>query len=118
MQICIGVRSKQMQFIIGFCQTLKNRGVIFEVDFEGGFHFLRVLHIKMQNVANLPPVDWGVSFERKADEKTINFFKKPMYVTHWKQTILPKLKLSSRKFRDFNTSFKRKKAHIDFFFFY
>jgi len=37
---------------------------------------------------------------------------------HWKQTILPKLKLSSRKFRDFNTSLKRKKAHIDFFFFY
>ena len=45
MQICIGVRSKQMQFIIGFCQTLKNRGVIFEVDFGGGFHFSRGLHI-------------------------------------------------------------------------
>lgn len=50
--ICIGVRFKQMQFITGFCQTLKKQGVIFEVDFLGGSHFLRVLHIKMQNVAN------------------------------------------------------------------
>ncbi len=71
MQICIGVRSKQMQFIIGFCQTLKNRGVIFEVDFEGGFHFLRVLHIKMQNVANLPPVDWGLALSELQTTKRL-----------------------------------------------